>query len=92
MKIVGKWVLENGEMKRDKAEEKISDLLEQHLSLVATTEDGWTMIYRDQRDGQTFELTYVDSSSHGGRPRQLRSISEKEVKQILAVKKAFNSR
>ena len=46
---------------------------------VATDSSGWDILYKDPRDGRFWELTYPDSSFHGGGPPRLENFSATEA-------------
>ncbi len=75
MELVGSWVLRDGKMQSDGIEDEIAALIDQHLTLLASSADGWSSLYRDERDGSLLELTFPNSERHGGGPRKLGSIS-----------------
>jgi hypothetical protein len=55
---------------------RIHALTSQHLQKCASTDAGWSVLYRDPQDGRFWELTYPHAEMHGGGPARLSIISE----------------
>lgn len=72
--LVGQWIIQSGRVVADEVEREIDERIRSKLQLVSTSEDGWSSIYVDKISGTFWELTYIDSSAHGGGPRRLRKI------------------
>ncbi|MDE0561642.1 Imm27 family immunity protein [Algoriphagus sp. NF] len=79
--IKGKWVFENGEMKKDGDCLRIEWLIQHHLKWVSKDASGWLNLYQDPDDERYWELLYEDSDSHGGGPPSLKYIPEAKVKE-----------
>ena len=72
--LVGQWILVGGKVVADEVEQKIEDLIRNRLALVSTSEDGWKSVFVDKSTGERWELTFPNSSWHGGGPRRLRRL------------------
>ena len=64
--IIGRWVRKNGALVADAAAERISYLIENELTELGRSDDGWSVLYLDKADGRYWELKYPDSEEHGG--------------------------
>jgi hypothetical protein len=73
--LIGKWELVDGKVVADATSARIETLVEEHLEKVASDPTGWDTLYRDPEDGRYWELTFPDSSWHGGGPPRLTSAS-----------------
>ena len=78
--IIGRWIIDQGRTIADDASRRISQLINGYLIDVSASEDGWDRLYRDAADGRYWELTYPESSTHGGGPPRLTNISQGEAK------------
>ena len=47
---------------------RIHRLLRHRLQKLAESDGGWTVLYRDPRDGRLWELTHPHNEIHGGGP------------------------
>ena len=74
MKIVGGWIEKNGKVEPNDAEQEIEQLISEHLKLLETRDEGWTVYYEDGRDGTRWKLTFNDTSVHGAGSRCLEKI------------------
>lgn len=77
--ITGKWIIEDGKLVADAATNRINYLTANVLVEVARSEDGWSILYRDNNDGRFWELSYPDSEQHGAGAPYLRTRSECEI-------------
>lgn len=84
-KLVGKWIYDNGVMRKDEITQQIEWLINNHLKKIATDETGWDVLYADPDDSRLWELTYPQSEMHGGGPPSLTYISNEEAKKKYAV-------
>lgn len=66
IRIHGNWTLINGRLVADSAANRIDYLVCNELDEVGRSDDGWSVLYLDRRDGRYWELTYPDSDMHGG--------------------------
>jgi hypothetical protein len=66
--LVGSWVLKNGAMTEDEVSLRIRSLIKSELQRIATSKDGWEVLYKDLSDGRYWELTYPHSEMQGGGP------------------------
>ncbi|MCZ6587103.1 MAG: Imm27 family immunity protein [Alphaproteobacteria bacterium] len=55
--------------------ERIRYLIVNALKKVASTDDGWDVLYVDPNDSRYWELIYAESYMHGGGPPTLRHLS-----------------
>ncbi len=60
---------------------RIHQLTSQHLQKLATTDAGWSTLYRDPQDGRYWEHTYPHSEMHGGGPSRLAVLSKDAARQ-----------
>ncbi|SFS08524.1 Immunity protein 27 [Dyella sp. OK004] len=74
-KLCGKWISEDGKLVADVTTKRIFHLVENELVEVARSEDGWSVLYLDKKDGRYWELNYPDSDQHGGGPPCLEFLS-----------------
>lgn len=65
-KLIGGWVCKNGNTLADEVSQRIEGLIRSHLKKVALSPDGWPELYLDGNDGRYWELSYPESSLHGG--------------------------
>jgi hypothetical protein len=77
--LVGAWEFTGGRVKADAIEERIELLVSGLLEKVATTADGWEILYRDPEDGRYWELLFPQSEIQGGGPRTLRHVEQSEA-------------
>jgi len=81
-RLVGIWgTLVDGKPVADPITTRINMLISDVLVRVGSTDDGWTILYKDPEDGRYWELTYPQSEYHGGGPPMLTWLSEQEVKE-----------
>jgi len=66
--LIGSWILENGAMIEDEVSLRIRSLIESGLQRIATSKDGWEVLYKDVSDGRYWELTYPHGDMQGGGP------------------------
>lgn len=78
--ITGGWSVDSGRVKADQAAQRIDDLVNGHLVEVARSDDGWSVLYKEPDDNRYWELTYPESTSHGGGAPRLVGISADEAK------------
>jgi hypothetical protein len=69
--IIGRWEEVDGAVVGDATCNRIQQLTSDYLQLLSSSEDGWTMLYRDPIDGRHWELTYPHNDWHGGGPPSL---------------------
>ena len=77
---IGGSYFKDGVMYADEVSKLIQRELKDHLAQLGTDETGWNLLYRDRRDGRYWEMTYPQSSLHGGGPPALRLLAMDEVK------------
>jgi hypothetical protein len=80
--LVGKWVVENGQVRADDVCERIEWLTSQHLRKIAISKQsgGWETLFQDADDGRYWERTYPQSQMHGGGPPALKCLSREQAK------------
>ena len=74
--LAGHWLLQDGKLVADANCHLIDDLVSEYLELLALgiADGGWSRLFRDPEDGRLWELTYPESTMHGGGPPTLRAI------------------
>jgi hypothetical protein len=75
-KLIGGWVYKNGKICADEVSQRIEALIRSHLKKVASSPDGWSELYLDDNDGRYWELSYPESSIHGGGAPCLEAIGD----------------
>lgn len=83
--LVGHWIEKDGEVVGDDACLRIDVLLRDHLQKIATSSDGWRVLFRDPNDGRLWELSYPHSGWHGGGPPKLELLSPESAKQLYGL-------
>lgn len=78
--LFGKWEVVDGNTVADATAQRIEALVERHLDKVAADASGWETLYRDPDDGRYWELTYPESSWHGGGPPRLTYLSPEQAR------------
>lgn len=78
--LLGKWLVVDGNVIADVNSERINALVEQYLEKVTADASGWDTLYRDPVDGRYWELTYPESSWHGGGPPRLTYLSYEQAR------------
>ena len=73
--IAGRWIIVGGSVIADQSSRRIDDLIDHYLVEVDRSDDGWSVLYKDPDDGRFWELTYPESTSHGGGPAHLVVVS-----------------
>ena len=76
--LLGKWEVVDGEVVSDATAERIDALVDKYLENVAGS--GWETLFRDPSDGRYWELTYPESSWHGGGPPRLTYLSKEQAR------------
>ncbi len=72
----GKWLVENAVAKEDRTCRRIEWLITNWLEKLQADATGWSVLYRDPKDGRYWELTYPESEMHGGGPPALCHVSK----------------
>jgi hypothetical protein len=80
--LIGKWVVENGQVRADATCERIQGLTSQYLRKVAISQQrgAWETLFQDPDDGRYWEQTYPQSEMHGGGPPTLKCLSKEQAK------------
>jgi hypothetical protein len=75
--LVGQWIAENGQVRRDATCERIEWLTKHSLRKVAISPQwgAWETLFQDPDDGRYWEQTYPQSGMHGGGPPRLIMLS-----------------
>jgi hypothetical protein len=66
--LIGSWVRKNNTRAEDEVSLRIRSLIKSELQHIATSKDGWEVLYKDSRDGRYWELMYPHSEMQGGGP------------------------
>jgi len=78
--IIGTWRVQDGSLVPDEACRRIESIISSGaLELIARSEDGWRILYRNMEDGRLWELSYPEAESHGGGPPSLQYLSLEEA-------------
>jgi len=78
--VRGAWKKVQGRVEADENCRRIGELTKRVLHEVARDASGWEILYLDPSDGRYWELTYPESSSHGGGPPKLKWLSQEDVR------------
>ncbi|HTQ02500.1 MAG TPA: Imm27 family immunity protein [Polyangiaceae bacterium] len=84
-RLIGTWESQQGQLKADDVAQRIDFLVASVLQRVASSPDGWSVLYRDPDDGRLWELTYPQSETHGGGAPELRQISPSDAEEKYGV-------
>ena len=76
--VVGQWIMDKGKEELDAASRRIQYLIENELQRVATSNDGWFVLYKDPKLGGFWRLSYPNSESHGGGAPRLDLVNPEE--------------
>jgi hypothetical protein len=79
-KLVGKWIYQNGVMKKDDITQQIEWFINNHLKKITTDNTGWDVLFQDPDDERFWQLTYTQGELQGGGPPMLTCISRDEAK------------
>jgi hypothetical protein len=82
--LIGSWIRSGDGLVGDPVEQRIRWLIECYFREVATSSDGWDVLYRDPNDGRYWQLTYPRSEMHGGGPKRLTNITETDARRKFA--------
>lgn len=82
--LLEKFVLNGSTVVRSGDADKIDALLLNELLKVATTDDGWRTLYRQELTGHYWELSYPQGEMQGGGPRQLTRLAPEASETWLA--------
>lgn len=78
--LKGGWKLSGGKsMEADSVSKRIEWLITKYLIEVGEDESGWNKLYQDPEDNRYWELTYLESQTHGGGAPQLENIAPQEA-------------
>lgn len=71
--LVGKWIVEEGQIRADATCERIKWLTTNHLKKITISKQwgAWETLFQDPDDGRFWEQTYPQSGMHGGGPPKL---------------------
>ena len=76
--LEGHWLKQNDENVPDEIQQRIRWLVGTQLTIVSPKSGGWEVLYRDERDGRYWELTFADIAQGGG-PWKLTAVSNEYV-------------
>jgi len=77
--LIGMWTFSNGKQIADDVSKRIEYLISNSLEKIATSQDGWCVLYRDSTDLRLWELTYPEGDLHGGGAPNLKVITSNEA-------------
>jgi hypothetical protein len=77
--IFGDWVVTDQGVEHSNEGRRVEELISSYLIEIATSSDGWSVLYRDPVDGRFWSLDYPNGERHGGGPRSLNFISVDEA-------------
>lgn len=85
--LTGKWLVQDGQTRRDTISERIQWLISHQLQKVADSPQwgAWETLYRDPDDGRYWERTYPRGEMQGGGPPQLKCLTAEEAVQKYRV-------
>ena len=80
--LVGQWLVEDGQVRKDATCERIEWLTSQYLKKIVISKEwgAWETLFQDPSDERYWERTYPQSGMHGGGPPALRCLSKEEAK------------
>ena len=80
--LIGRWVVESGQVRADSTCERIQWLTSHYLKKVAISKQwgAWETLFQDPDDGRYWEQTYPLGHMHGGGPPSLKCISKEQAK------------
>jgi Immunity protein 27 len=80
--LVGKWIVQQGQVRGDATCERIHSLTSNHLRRVAVSKQwgAWETLFQDPDDGRYWEQTYPEGDLHGGGPPTLKHLSKDQAK------------
>ncbi len=78
-RITGKWIVIDGHVQSDEAEQRIRELISTYLRYLSTDNSGWEKLYRDPADGRYWELTFPNGALQAGGPPELRCIDKNDA-------------
>lgn len=79
--LVGAWVIQSGQVVADDVSKRIEYLTQNILKEVASSDDGWDLLYRNVDDSRYWELIHPDNDSHGAGAPTLKCLSRQEAEQ-----------
>ncbi|WP_162428210.1 Imm27 family immunity protein [Pontibacter pudoricolor] len=83
--LIGSWEFKDGQIREDYISQRINWLISNYLIRLCSDTSGWYILYKDPNDGRFWELSYPESSSHGGGAPSLINLSYAEVKKKYAL-------
>jgi immunity protein 27 of polymorphic toxin system len=78
--LVGQWLVKGPKITADAICARIEGLISGHLVSLGADESCWDALYRDPDTGQLWELSWPQSSLHGGGPPRLRLVLADDVR------------
>lgn len=83
IEVRGDWIIESGKAIENANAKRIDWLIECHLTKVACSEDGWSILYKDPVDQRLWLLDFPLSETHGGGPKRLTLGSPDDADRLL---------
>ena len=83
--LVGSRTSNGDQVVADDISRRIEYLTQNILEKIASSDDGWDVLFLDTDDSRYWELTYSDSDSHGGGAPTLKNLSAKKASQKYQV-------
>ena len=80
-RLAGRWLTVGGKVIADDTARRIEELISSVLTKVATSEDGWDVLYVDESDKRHWELTYPNKEWHGGGPPALTHVTDEYARE-----------
>jgi hypothetical protein len=77
--LIGSWILKNGQVVSDDTSNRIDYLIQNVLKKLASSDDGWSILYLNPKDSRYWELVYHSSDLHGGGSPTLKCISKENA-------------
>mgnify|MGYP001793315382 CR=1 FL=1 len=78
--LIGGSKLIDGRFVADETSQRIAALVENVLTKIADSEDGWSTLHKDPSYGRLWQLACENSGQHGGGMPTLKSIDPGEAK------------
>ena len=88
VELVGKWLVENNQIRSDATCERIQWLTTHHLLKIATSKQAgdWETLFQDPDDGRFWERTYPQGEMQGGGPPRLATLSREQAQASYGLK------
>ena len=83
--LEGTWIQVGTSMRADAVALRIEELAETHLVELARDSSGWFILFEDPDDGRLWELSYLQSETHGGGPPRLVLIEREDARKRYSI-------